>query len=313
MGTVPVRQNVSGRQPKLGPDAPDCQFENRKIMVSKDHNQNETKKQNADSTAKPAAGMPSGEPDGASPITDFWRALALLSRIPVAGITDFRPQAIAKSVWTWPLVGLLLAGFAVLPAMLAFHLTENLAVFVLVALAGMVLLTGAMHEDGMADCADGFGGGFERSRKLEIMRDSYIGTYGVVALILCFGLRLTLLYQAAEIGQAVALFLILAITSRAAMPIVMYVLPPARKDGLGKGAGKPPVTMVALGLLIAMTLSFVLSGPGATIAVLVGVFLATLLVVGVAKWQIGGQTGDVLGATQIMTELLVGIAFVAAI
>ena len=282
-------------------------------MAPKDHNQSETKMQNADSKAKPASRTASGEPDGTSPITDFWRALALLSRVPVTGITDFRSEAVARSVWTWPLVGLLLAGFAVLPAMLVFHLTENLAIFVLIALAGMVLLTGSMHEDGMADCADGFGGGFERTRKLEIMRDSHIGTYGVVALILCFGLRLIVLYGAAETGQAVALFLIAAIMSRAAIPVVMYILPPAREDGLGKGVGKPSITMVAIGILIAMALSFVLSGLLVTIAVLLGAFLAVLFVVAVAKWQIGGQTGDVLGASQIMTELLVGIAFIAAI
>ena len=286
-------------------------------MVSKDHNQIETNMQSADSATEDGlntdAETGSEATSKTSPLSDFWRALALLSRVPVTGMHDFRAELIARSVWSWPLVGLLLAGFAMLPAMLVYQLTANILIFAIIALAGMVLLTGSMHEDGMADCADGFGGGFERSRKLEIMRDSYIGTYGVVALILCFGLRLALLSAAGDGGQAEILFLVMAITSRAAMPVVMYILPPARNNGLGKGAGTPNRVMIGLAVLIAAALSFVLTGLITTIAVLAGAVLAICLVATVAKWQIGGQTGDVLGATQLVCELFVGIAFIAVI
>ena len=280
-------------------------------MVSQDHNQSETNMQSADSSPKSIPDSGADAHDEVSPISDFWRALALLSRVPVRGIEDFRAEVIARSVWSWPLVGLVLAGFAMLPAMLVYYLTANVLIFAIVALACMVLLTGSMHEDGLADCADGFGGGFERARKLEIMRDSHIGTYGVVALLLCFVLRLTLLSAAADAGQAAILFLVMAITSRAAVPAVMHILPPARADGLGKGAGTPSVTMVGLGVGLAAILCLVLSGVYVTIAVLVGGLLAVGLVASLAKWQIGGQTGDVLGATQIVTELFVGIAFIA--
>jgi adenosylcobinamide-GDP ribazoletransferase len=282
-------------------------------MLSKDHNQNETNMQSSDSSDKPSPDTATDAHVEVSPISDFWRALALLSRVPVKGIEDFRAEVIARSVWSWPLVGLLLAGFAMLPAMLVYSLTANILIFAIFALAGMVLLTGSMHEDGIADCADGFGGGFERARKLEIMRDSHIGTYGVVALILCFGLRLILLSAAGDAGQAAILFLVMAITSRAAMPVVMHILPPARADGLGKGAGTPNVMMVGLAVGLALILSLVLSGLFATMAILMGGLLAVGLVAAVAKWQIGGQTGDVLGATQIVTELFVGIAFIAAL
>ncbi len=282
-------------------------------MLSKDHNQNETNMQSSDSSDKPSPDTATDAPVEVSPISDFWRALALLSRVPVKGIEDFRAEVIARSVWSWPLVGLLLAGFAMLPAMLVYSLTANILIFAIIALAGMVLLTGSMHEDGIADCADGFGGGFERARKLEIMRDSHIGTYGVVALILCFGLRLILLFAAGDAGQAAILFLVMAIASRAAMPVVMHILPPARADGLGKGAGTPNVKMVGLGVGLAFILSLVLSGLFATMAILMGGLVAVGIVVAVAKWQIGGQTGDVLGATQIVTELFVGIAFIAAL
>ncbi|WP_235285154.1 adenosylcobinamide-GDP ribazoletransferase [Thalassospira sp. HJ] len=267
--------------------------------------------QSADSSGQSTHDTAENAPIPASPISDFWRALALLSRVPVRGIDDFRAELIARSVWSWPLVGLLLAGFAMLPAMLVYYLTASTLIFAIVALAGMVLLTGSMHEDGMADCADGFGGGFECARKLEIMRDSHIGTYGVVALILCFGLRFILLSAAGDAGQAAILFLVMAIVSRAAVPVVMHILPPARADGLGKGAGTPSLMMVGLGVGLAVILALVLSGVLVTLAILLGGILAVTLVAGVAKWQIGGQTGDVLGATQIMTELFVGIAFIA--
>ena len=288
--------------------------------MPEDHNQNETNMQSADSKAhtratssNDRAALDENTDTTASLISDFWRALALLSRVPVMGIDDFRATLIARSVWSWPLVGLLLAGFAVLPAMLVYELTGNILIFAIVALAAMVLLTGCMHEDGMADCADGFGGGFERARKLEIMRDSHIGTYGVVVLILCFGLRLVLLSAAGNAGQAVTLFLILAVTSRAAMPVVMHILPPARDNGLGKGAGHPKLIAVGIGVAIAAVVSVILSGVIATAVIAAGAMLAIALVVAVAKWQIGGQTGDVLGAAQLTTELFVGVAFIAVV
>ncbi len=288
--------------------------------MPEDHNQNETNMQSADSkvltgatSSNDRAALDENTDTTASLISDFWRALALLSRVPVMGIDDFRATLIARSVWSWPLVGLLLAGFAVLPALLVYELTGNILIFAIVALAAMVLLTGCMHEDGMADCADGFGGGFERARKLEIMRDSHIGTYGVTALILCFGLRLVLLSAAGSAGQAVTLFLILAVTSRAAMPVVMHILPPARDNGLGKGAGHPKLIAVGIGVAIAAVVSVILSGVIATAVIAAGAMLAITLVVAVAKWQIGGQTGDVLGATQLTTELFVGVAFIAVV
>ncbi|WP_288350249.1 adenosylcobinamide-GDP ribazoletransferase [uncultured Thalassospira sp.] len=247
----------------------------------------------------------------ASVLSDFWRAMALLSRVPLPPVGDFRAALIARSVWCWPLVGLVLAGLALLPAMLVDFLTGNPLVYAIFAIAAMVLLSGAMHEDGIADCADGFGGGMDRDRKLEIMRDSTVGTYAVVMLILTMGLRLVLITAAADIGQAGILFLIMAVISRAAMPVVMRILPPARDNGLGKGAGRPGWLPVLIGFAIASAIVLVLGGIGAMFAVIVGVMIAILIVAMVARSQIGGQTGDVLGATQICAELFAGIGFIA--
>jgi len=279
-------------------------------MVPEDHNQNETIMQSVDEPHDASKGSAAMTNRKTSVMSDFWRAMVLLSRVPVFQVDDFRPVVIARSVWCWPLVGLVLAGLALLPAMLVYNLTENTMIFAILVVAFMVLLTGAMHEDGMADCADGFGGGVERSRKLEIMRDSQIGTYGVVALILCLSLRLTLLYTAANIGQAAILLLCTAVMSRAAMSVVMRVLPPARDNGLGKGAGRPGLLPMAIGFVIAIGIVWALAGFVATLAVLIGAVIAICLVALIAKWQIGGQTGDVLGATQLSAELFAGIGFI---
>lgn len=289
----------------------DCQFENRNLTVSDDHNQNETNMQSVD---EPGDGRPSSDMPHNTGFPwpwDFARALALLSRVPVPGMGDFRPKMIARSVWCWPLVGLFLSGVALLPAMLAQYLTGNGLIFAIFAAISMVLLTGAMHEDGLADCADGFGGGVTRDRKLEIMRDSHIGTYGVVALVLCLALRLVLLETAAGFGQAMVFLVVVAVMSRAAMPVLMRLLPPARDNGLGKGAGRPGWMHVAVGVALAAGIVWFLAGVTVMLAVLGGGVIATGLVGLVAKRQIGGQTGDVLGATQLVAELFAGIGFVA--
>ena len=280
-------------------------------MVSEDHNQNETNMQSTDTPTGDRRDDADKTSVDASVLSDFWRAMALLSRVPLPPVGDFRAALIARSVWCWPLVGLVLAGLALLPAMLVDFLTGNPLVYAIFAIAAMVLLSGAMHEDGIADCADGFGGGMDRDRKLEIMRDSTVGTYAVVMLILTMGLRLVLITAAADIGQAGILFLIMAVISRAAMPVVMRILPPARDKGLGKGAGRPGWLPVLVGFAIASAIVLVLGGIGAMFAVIVGVMIAILIVAMVARSQIGGQTGDVLGATQICAELFAGIGFIA--
>lgn len=282
-------------------------------MVPQDHNQNETNKQSRDnSDAEPNDSAPQPGID-TSVLSDFWRAMALLSRVPLPPVGDFRPSMVARSVWCWPLVGLVLAGLALLPAMLVEMLTGNVMVFAILAVAAMVLLTGSMHEDGIADCADGFGGGLDRARKLEIMRESTVGTYAVVALILCIALRLVLLFSAAEIGQAAILFLVMAVMSRSAMPFMMRILPPARDNGLSKGAGRPDWLPILVGFAMAAAITLFLAGFAAMLAVITATVLAVLVVRTVAKRQIGGQTGDVLGATQICAELFVGIAFIAVL
>ena len=189
------------------------------------------------------------------------------------------------------------------------------------SVAGAMLITGALHEDGLADVADGFGGGATRERKLEILRDSRLGTYGVAALVLSLILRAAAIAAAARMGDlyATAALALAAGLARFGALAPIALLPPARPDGAGAsaGAGLDSRSLRQAGvtaIVLAAALGFVALGLWpALFAVVVG-FGAAMLVVSLARRQIGGQTGDVAGAAAAATEigawtaLLIGFA-----
>lgn len=233
-------------------------------------------------------------------IRDPWLAAVLLTRLPLPRVPRSAFAHASGAVWAYPLVGMVLGGIGAGGAWLlsGFGLGPG-------ALAGIVLivtalLSGAMHEDGLADCADGFWGATDRARRFEIMRDSHIGTYGVLALILVTLLR----WQALGVllGEAYWLAPVAAAAlSRAMMPVVMAWLPQARRDGLGRSVGTvipgPAVASVLLGTLIAA----LCLGTAALGALIVALILTGVVAL-TARRKIGGQTGDVLGATQQISE-----------
>jgi adenosylcobinamide-GDP ribazoletransferase len=168
----------------------------------------------------------------------------------------------------------------------------------------MALLTGAMHEDGLADSADGLFGGWEKTRRLEIMRDSRIGTYGMLALLYVALGRWAALSFLMATGHNLAPLLTAAVLSRAALPVVMHALPPARSDGLGAATGAPPRLTVVFGLILALLIGLLLTG-WAVIPATLAAAGAALVVALTAQAKIGGQTGDILGATQQLAELAI--------
>ncbi|MCE0504779.1 adenosylcobinamide-GDP ribazoletransferase [Roseivivax sp. GX 12232] len=236
-------------------------------------------------------------------------ALMLLTRLP-AGSFPEDPPALPESRWAWPLVGLVTgaSSWGVFALAGALGLAPGIAALLVIG-AG-VLLTGGLHHDGLADSADGLWGGQSPERRLEIMRDSRIGSYGVLALILTLGLE----WQALGAAGAVVGFpgfLLVGVASRLAMLLVSDLVPLARGDGLGasaRGAGGLEVWWPgALALLVAA----LATGPGALWAL--GVMAAlTLGVARLARAKIGGQTGDILGAVQVLTGLAGWLALAAA-
>jgi len=238
-------------------------------------------------------------------VADLRMAASFVTILPVGSTKPAGDGAVARATWALPVAGLLvgLAGALIYKIASRFGLMPNLAA--LLTLATTVLITGALHEDGLADTADGLGGGRTRERKLEIMRDSRIGTYGVCALILSFGLRWSAL---ATIANPWAVTLALCAThtaARAGVPAFMSLVPPARPDGLSASAGAPPARSVAIAFAVG-TLALALAlGPGKALIGLILLSLAGLLLARLAIRQIGGQTGDILGAFEQIGEILI--------
>ena len=229
---------------------------------------------------------------------DVIRAFHLLSRLPLPGGDDARASA---SAWAWPLVG---AGIAVMQvgfgcALLAMNVPVWTAAGLALALG--VVLTGGLHEDGLADCADGFWGSHDRTRRLEILKDSRVGSYGVLAMVFAVGLRWGLLVSL--LPSAPLALISAALLSRAAMAALMAWLPFARADGLARLVGQPPVWSAASAIAIAIVGGVIYSGIGPGIMAALAVCGSTAAVGALARAKIGGQTGDVLGAAQVTGEI----------
>ena len=246
-------------------------------------------------------------------IDDTARSVAFLSRVPVPQRHfNGHDGRLSRAVRAFPLAGVLVVlPAAALAALLsALHAPPLLLAFATLSL--QVLVTGALHEDGLSDSADGIGGGRDRESALAIMKDSRIGSYGAVALVLSFGLRAAAIAALAVVltpsGLGMAL-LAVAAASRTAMVWHWSLLPPARRDGVAASVGEPDngATMVALvsGLLLAALLLL----PHGTVfsfgLALAAAALAVLVFNRVAMRKIGGHTGDTIDATQQLSEMSV--------
>jgi adenosylcobinamide-GDP ribazoletransferase len=234
----------------------------------------------------------------------FAVATAFFTRIPVV-TPAYRAGRLADAAWAFPLVGAGIGGVAAFTFLVAQLLGLGDWSAAVLAVLGSIVLTGALHEDGLADTADGLIGGGDRDQRLAIMRDSRHGTFGVVAIVFSVLLRASAL---AGIGEPIyaGLALIAAhAVSRAALSVAMLVLLPARADGLGVAAGRPrtPLALGALAIALLITLAALGPARGAMAFCLAG---AAVFVQGwLAYRSIGGYTGDVLGAFQQVGEIVI--------
>ena len=242
---------------------------------------------------------------------DLMAAFGLLTRLPVPMAT-----VRANGAWAWPVVGLAVALLAGGAGLLALGLGLPAGIAAGAVLLVQVLVTGALHEDGLADSADGLWGGSDKVRRLAIMQDSRIGTYGVLALGLVGGMRwqaVAVLLVAGGLNHAGLWPLVAAAAlSRAAMAGVMAVLPPARDGGLARSVGQPGRLVALAGGGLALALAVLAVGLAALPAA-VAALLAATVVAKLAKARIGGQTGDILGATQQVSELAVLLVLLALV
>ena len=233
-------------------------------------------------------------------LRDLLAALRFFTRLPLPARTD-EDRPLARAALGFPLAGLVIGALTALVWAGAVSLLPALPAAGLAIAAGLII-TGALHEDGLSDCADGLGGGSTRERALEIMRDSRIGAFGAAALIITIGLRWTALGQFGVAEGVWALLTAHTVSRTAILPALAYSSY-ARKEGLGSTvADGISSTQLAMTLAVTVLLAILFGG----LAGLVAAILALAAAFAFLKYleaRLGGYTGDGLGAMQQFAEI----------
>ncbi|MBV2142869.1 adenosylcobinamide-GDP ribazoletransferase [Falsochrobactrum sp. TDYN1] len=254
-------------------------------------------------------------------IRDTIQSLGFLSRLPLPrDWLDGAGDSLKTSIRAFPLAGAVLGLLAGIVLLLADYLRLPALACSFMTVGTLIAMTGALHEDGLGDTADGFFGAATPERRLEIMKDSRIGTFAALTLIIATGLKATLL--AAIMQRAGTGYAILALTgaeaaSRAAMLALWHGLPSARPGGLADNLGSPKweTLVCALGIGLGILAIAIVPAGGFT-ALLAALIFTTVLLYGFAKLcmaRIGGQTGDTLGAAQQLGVLAILLGLVTAL
>lgn len=236
-------------------------------------------------------------------------AVMFFTRLPLPSSPDWDPADLQRSAAYFPLVGWLVGAVAALAWWLAARVWPP-AVASGVSLAATLLLTGALHEDGWADVCDGFGGGTSRDRVLEIMRDSRVGAFGAIGVVVMLGLKWL---GVAALPQASVPAVLIAghALSRAAAISLMATLPYVR----GESVKAKPMASTLSGRRLAFAAA---TGAGALLLLPPRAWWAVLAVIAaraaLARWfkgRIGGYTGDCLGAAQQVCEVVFYLTILA--
>ena len=251
-------------------------------------------------------------------LADSAQMLAFMTVVRIPAIPD-EAGNFTRAMRAAPVAGLAIGIVAAVVLGLSIGVGLTVLLAAVLTVAATVGITGALHEDALSDVADGFGGGATRERKLDIMRDSRIGTFGACALVLSLMTRVAAIagIAASGTGPAMAAVIAAATLSRVACVAVLHLLPPARQDGLGAQAGTPAretlIQAATVGAAVAVVSLWIGAGFGAAIAAAVCAAGATWATIALARAQIGGQTGDVAGASQQAVECAVLVATAAAV
>jgi adenosylcobinamide-GDP ribazoletransferase len=232
----------------------------------------------------------------------FFTALMFLTRLPCPRWVEHTPDALAKSTPYFPVVGLLVGGLGALVYRLA-ALVYAPVFAVICGIGATAIVTGAFHEDAFADVCDGFGG-WTPERRLEIMRDSRVGSYGVVGLVLLIGAKIALL-SGMSVSRATLAFLAAHTIARWSTLVLIARYPYVTDSA---SLAKPFASAVTPPRFLFATLPALLIGLLCGPIPAIGMFGATLLLCAGAglffrKW-VGGISGDCLGAVSQIAELL---------
>jgi adenosylcobinamide-GDP ribazoletransferase len=250
---------------------------------------------------------------------DLQTATLFLTRIPMRS-AETRPLDFTRAARAFPVVGALIGAASAMVAVLCHGLGMGGLLSATFGIGTAIALTGALHEDGLADTADGFWGATSKEEKLRIMRDSRIGTFGVLAVVFSVLIRIAAVDEITEAGVIAALAGLISAEaiSRHAMSALMATTDAARDDGLAVMAGKPAGDTLRTSLLITLAIGVPglwLAGGVTGIALAGG--LALLAFMGIrdlGRRFIGGQSGDVCGAMQqaVACAVLTALAMVTS-
>ncbi|GIU67970.1 adenosylcobinamide-GDP ribazoletransferase [Candidatus Phycosocius spiralis] len=244
-------------------------------------------------------------------IDDARICLIFFTRLPVTWPEDLPRERITRAFQAAPVVGLVTGFIGALAYGLGMWLFDgSVHIAATLAVAAQVLTTGVFHEDGFADFFDGIGGGKSISERLEIMRDSRIGTFGGTALLLALILKIFLIAEIAQSWQAGLCLIISGTMGRTALVHVMTLLRPASEDGISASAGQPTPSEATTATIIGATISgvavllaFQFSFIGPAFGTVLGTILGAGTIALAARKYLGGQTGDALGACATTAEL----------
>jgi adenosylcobinamide-GDP ribazoletransferase len=243
-------------------------------------------------------------------LDDLRTAVAFLTRLPVPHPKGSMPANFVRAQRMFPLVGAAIGAAVGLVCLGMRRMgVPDLAAAAL-ALGASAILTGALHEDGLADVADGFGGGPDSAAKLEIMRDSRLGTYGALVLMVSFAAKLSAL---AALPDAVVVQSLIAAhaLARGVLPAMSMSLAYARKDGLAANAGRPDPATVAIAGGFALVIALLALPWIAALCAALAAAASAFGMAWLAQRQIGGQTGDVLGGAEQVAETAILVLLAA--
>lgn len=261
------------------------------------------------------------KPNSRAWLADVREMLIFFSRLPIVRASTYGEDDFTRALRASPIAGLVIGTIGVVVLCIGNVTGLSPLLTATLATTAIVIVTGALHEDALADVADGFGGGKTPERKLEIMRDSAIGAFGTCALCLSLLIRTSavaaLITSPNGLWQGVWTLIAAAAISRGAGVSMLGLLDPARSDGLGHMAGRlaPDILrqlLIATATCGALAL-WVGTGGISAITALLCAAGATWGMMTLARAQIGGQTGDVAGATQQVVECTVLVATLCVI
>ncbi|WP_227546097.1 adenosylcobinamide-GDP ribazoletransferase [Marinobacter fonticola] len=254
--------------------------------------------------------------DGRSRIQEewqtFWLAISFLTRIPMLIKIDYSQRLMNNCSMYFPLVGLLL-GLIYAGAYVLLTYTFSPLVSVLLVMVLHLWLTGAFHEDGLADSVDALGGGYTLDDKLRIMKDSRIGAYGTIALVMALALKAALLIDSRLTWLALMVApCVSRLTPLLLMRFLPYITAPDTSKTKPVASGFPTQRLLLAILFTAFVVVIAAAGwdPDLFLTSVIATFGVACLWGGYLKTQLGGYTGDTLGACVVLSELivLVGLA-----